>query len=148
MTGNNKNKEKQQEEQKQKYNYTVTPDALMDDESLPIKAKHLWAVEYRYCKNKSSQHPSTTYSMDFFAEKMFDVNENGEKISTSKRSVQRWKRLLEKRGWQREKRRFNNTSIIILNKVREIPPTEKTPRGRYDTHVTSTSIDLLRQLEG
>ena len=133
---------KQQKEEKRKFYYSIIPDELLSDETIPLKAKLLWAVEYRYCKNKTSKHPSTTCSMDFFAEQMFDVNSNGEKVPTRKRSVQRWKALLIREGWQSERKRPNKTWVTILNKEKEKPLDEETDRGRHDTGITSTSVDL------
>lgn len=139
---------KQQKEEKPKYYYSIIPDELLSDETIPLKAKLLWGVEYRYCKNKKSQHPSTTYSMDFFAEQMFDVNTNGEKVPTRRRSVQRWKAILIREGWQSERKRPNKTWVTILNKVKENPLSEESDRVRHDTGITPTSIDWDKCLPG
>lgn len=129
--------QKQQEEEKPRFYYSIIPDELLSDEAIPLKAKLLWGIEYRYCKNKKSQHPSTTYSMDFFVGEMFDVNSKGEKVQTSRRSVQRWKAILIAEGWQSERKRPNKTWVTILNKVKEIPLSEESDRGRHDMDVTS-----------
>jgi hypothetical protein len=102
---------KNKEAQKPKFYYSVTPDALMDDKDVPREARHFWSEIYRWCKNKKSNHPRTTRPLDFFAEW----------IGVSKRSVQRWKAILMKSGWLKEIPRPNNTSLIILNKIKEIP---------------------------
>jgi len=122
----------QQEEEKPKFYYSIIPDALLDDKNVPREAKHFWTEIYRYCQHKSSDHPSTMRSMDFFAEQ----------VGVKRRTAQRWKANLINEGWAIEKRRFNKTSILILNKVKEKPLGEETDRGSYDTDVTSTPRDL------
>jgi len=96
-------------EHKPEYYYSIIPDALLD-EDIKSEIKELYAWFYRHCQGKASKHPRTKKPLGFFAEKM----------KVHKRTIQRWKVVLINLGWLKEERRFNNSSVIILNKVKEV----------------------------
>jgi len=86
-------------------NAAIFPDELMDDESIPKEEELTWCYIFRYCKNKDSAHPSTTRPLNFLAEKR----------GLSERQLQRHIKHLEEEGWLSSRRRYNNSSIIIIN---------------------------------
>ena len=129
-------KKKKKKEEKTNFFYSVIPDALQDDKTVSLQAKYLWTAFYRWSRNKGTDHPSTMYPLSFFAEQ----------LGVKKRSVQRWKKELKTSGWIKEIGRFNNSSVIILNKIQKKPLSKKkTAKENQETavNIEVTSLDEL-----
>ena len=94
---------------KHKYKFppgSYYPDKLMDDERISKEEAHTWIHIERWCRNKDTEHPSTTYPLKFLAKKR--------KVEI--RTIQRHIKKLKETGWLSNRRRFNMPSVIILNR--------------------------------
>ena len=94
---------------KKKYKFppgSYIPDALMDDERVSKEEEQTWTHILRWCRNKDTEHPSTTRPLEFLAKKR--------KVTI--RTLQRHIKKLKETGWLSNRRRFNKPSVIILNR--------------------------------